>query len=58
VRATQREKQIERDTQRGRERERLSKLIPDVFMCIYVFVIGEGRERETEREREVAIVSL
>jgi hypothetical protein len=27
----------------------------DVFMCIYMLVIGEGRKTETEREREVHI---
>ena len=25
--------------------------MPDVFMCIYMLVIGEGREGETETER-------
>ena len=29
--------------------------MPDVFMCIYILVIGEGREGETKREREVDI---
>ena len=30
-------------------------LLPDVSMCIYMLVIGEGGRRETEREREVQI---
>ena len=40
---------------REREREslRLSTLMPDVFMCIYVLVSGEGGERVTSRGREV-----
>ena len=25
--------------------------MPDVFMCTYMLVIGEGREGETESER-------
>ena len=29
--------------------------MPDVFMSIYMLVIGEGGERETECEREVYI---
>jgi len=29
--------------------------MPDVFMCIYMLVIGEGREGERERERERCI---
>ena len=29
--------------------------MPDVFMCIYMLVIGEGREGETETERGVNI---
>ena len=41
--------------QRERDMEGLSTLMPDVFMCIYMLVIGEGGERETEREREVYI---
>ena len=35
--------------------ERLSTLMPDVFMCIYVLVIGEGGERNRERERGVYV---
>ena len=38
--------------QTERDRERLSTLMPDVFMCIYMLLIGEGGQRETERERE------
>ena len=33
-----------------RERARDWTLMPDVFMCIYMLVIGEGREGETETE--------
>ena len=41
--------------ERERKRERDWTLMPDVFMCIYMLVIGEGREGETKREREVYI---
>ena len=52
-RYSQRETEIGRDSTLipERERQRDWTLMPDVFMCIYIFVIGEGRKGETEAER-------
>ena len=51
-RYSQREREIGRDSTliAEREGERDWTLMPDVFMCIYMLVIGEGREGETETE--------
>ncbi len=60
-RYSEREREIGSDStliaERERERERDWTLMPDVFMCIYMLVIGEGREgerhtHETYREGE------
>ncbi len=48
---SQREREIGRDSGlvAERERERDWTMMPDVFMCIYMLVIGErGRNRDRE----------
>ena len=51
-RYSEKEREIGRDSTLLAERERARDwtLMPDVFMCIYMLVIGEGREGETETE--------
>jgi hypothetical protein len=47
----ERERERERARERERDRERDWTLMPDVFMCIYMLVIGRGEREKDARTR-------